>query len=76
MGLFGGSSGGDTSGGMGGGTDIFASKMRSPNSELDFSDPSMGGSVGSSAGTDDIQTRIQIEQQKAKLSGQVLKQTW
>ena len=70
MGLFG-SSGGDTSGSYGSGTDTFASKLRSPSSELDLSDGSLGFSGGTMAAGDDIQTRMQIETQKAELVGQV-----
>ena len=70
MGLFG--SSGDTSGSYSSGSDGFASKLRSPSSELDFSDSSTMGALGnSSASSDDIQTRIQIETQKAELVGQV-----
>ena len=73
MGLFG--SSGDTSGSYGSGDDAFASKLRSPSSsELDFSDNTgMGTLGGASAGGDDIQSRIQIETQKAELVGQVSK---
>ena len=70
MGLFGGS--GDTSGSYSGGNDTFGSKLRSPSSELDFSDSATMGTLGgSTGGSDDIQTRIQIETQKAELVGQV-----
>ena len=70
MGLFGGS--GDTSGSYSGANDTFGSKLRSPSSELDFSDSATMGSLGgSNTGSDDIQTRIQIETQKAELVGQV-----
>ena len=74
MGLFG--SSGDTSGSYGSGDDAFASKLRSPSSsELDFSDNTGIGALGGApAGAgDDIQSRIQIETQKAELVGQVSK---
>ena len=71
MGLFG--SSGDTSGSYGSGDDAFASKLRSPSSsELDFSDNNTGmGTLGGASGGDDIQSRIQMETQKAELVGQV-----
>jgi hypothetical protein len=70
MGLFGAS--GDTSGSYSGENETFGSKMRSPSSELDFSDSAtMGAFGGTTAGSDDIQARIQIETQKAELVGQV-----
>lgn len=48
--------------------------MRSPSSELDFSDSAtMGAFGGTTAGSDDIQARIQIETQKAELVGQIHK---
>ena len=68
MSLFG-SSGGDTGGG-----DPYASKLRSPSSqELDLSlDSGATSSFGSSGGAHgDLETRIQIEQQKAQLMSQV-----
>ena len=71
MGLFGGS--GDTSGSYSSGNDTFESKLRMPNtsSELDFSESSSLSSLGSSSSGSDFETRIQIEQQKAELVGQV-----
>ena len=70
MGLFGGS--GDTSGSYNSGSDTFESKLRMPSTstELDFSENSSLNSLGSSSGSD-FETRIQIEQQKAELVGQV-----
>ena len=70
MGLFGGS--GDTSGSFGSASDTFESKLRTPSTstELDFSESSLG-SLGSGSSSSDFETRIQIEQQKAELVGQV-----
>ena len=70
MNLFG-SSSGDTSSSYSN-NDEFASKLRSPSSELDFSDNSGMSSLGGAGASDDIQTRIQIETQKAELVGQVI----
>ena len=67
MGLFG--SSGDTSGSYG--SDSFESKLRKPSNELDFSEGSSLDSLGGASANSDIQTRIQIEQQKAELVGQV-----
>ena len=67
MGLFG-SSGGDTSGNYGSGDDTFASKLRSPSSELDFSDTSVDTGAATAG---DLQSRIEIETHKAELVGQV-----
>ena len=71
MGLFGGS--GDTSGSFGSASDTFESKLRTPSTstELDFSESSSLGSLGSGSSSSDFETRIQIEQQKAELVGQV-----
>ena len=70
MGLFGGS--GDTSGSYNSGSDTFESKLRMPSTstELDFSENSSLNTLGSASGSD-FETRIQIEQQKAELVGQV-----
>ena len=69
MGLFG--SSGDTSGSYGSASDSFESKLRKPSTELDFSESSSLDSLGGASANSDIQTRIQIEQQKAELVGQV-----
>ena len=69
MGLFGGS--GDTSGSFGNASDTFESKLRTPSTELDFSESSSLGSLGGGSSSSDFETRIQIEQQKAELVGQV-----
>ena len=69
MGLFGGS--GDTSGSFGSASDTFESKLRTPSTELDFSESSSLGSLGGGSSSSDFETRIQIEQQKAELVGQV-----
>jgi len=71
MGLFGGS--GDTSGSFGSASDTFESKLRTPSTELDFSESSSLGSLGSGSSSSDFETRIQIEQQKAELVGQIHK---